>query len=95
MKRFPTPENRFGNPIQAGKYRIIPIEQRWRAQSPGMRFFAFWRRPASVLVLHPDGGEEIIEIPDVTRQAQIAIWGLALLIPFLIWGFRQWQSNNE
>ena len=78
-------ENRLGTPIQTEKYQIIPIERRWQVQSPGMRFFAFWRKPASVLVLHPDGGEEILPIPDPTRQAQFVIWGLALLIPLIVW----------
>jgi hypothetical protein len=82
-------ENRLGAPIRAGKYQIIPIEQHWQVQSPGRRFFAFWRRPASVLVLPPEGGEEILEIPDLTRRAQIAIWGLALLIPALVWLIRR------
>ena len=93
MTPFPAPENRLGSPIRAGKYQIIPIERRWQVQSPGKRFFAFWRSPASVLVLYPEGGEEILEIPDLTRRAQIAIWGLALLIPALVWLLRRSRTR--
>ncbi|HBX70993.1 MAG TPA: hypothetical protein DEH25_16865 [Chloroflexi bacterium] len=78
-------ENRVGRPIQAGEFKIIPIEQSLQFQPPGMRFFSFWRKPSSVIVQHPDGSDELLEIQDPTRQAQITLWGLALLIPFIIW----------
>ena len=78
-------ENRVGKPIQAGDYKIIPIEQSLQVQPPGMWAFLFWRRPASVVVEHPGGHDETLEIQDVTRQAQITLWALALSIPFIIW----------
>lgn len=81
-------ENRVGKPIKAGQYQIIPIEQSLQVQPPGMQhFFFFWRKPSSVVVEHPNGSDEIISITDVTRLAQITIWGVALLIPFVIWLF--------
>ena len=78
-------ENRVGKPIEAGVYKMIPIEQALQIQPPGMRVFMFWRKPASVIVQYPDGSDEILEIQDPTRQAQITIWGLALLIPLIVW----------
>ena len=78
-------ENRVGRPVKAGAYQIVPIEQSLQLQPPGMRGFFFWRKPASIIVQHPDGRDETIEIQDPTRLAQISIWGLALLIPFIIW----------
>jgi len=81
-------ENRVGKPVKAGQYQIIPIEQSLQIQPPGMRyFFFFWRKPSSVVVEYPDGSDEIIGIQDLTRLAQITIWGFALLIPFVIWLF--------
>jgi hypothetical protein len=85
-------ENRVGHPIKAGNYKIIPIEQSLQFQPPGMWGFFFWRKPSSVVIEHPDGSDEIIEIQDVTRLAQISIWGFALLIPFIIWLFQRTKS---
>lgn len=78
-------ENRVGNPIKAGPLKLLPIEQSLQIQPPGMRFFFFWRKPSSVVVQYPDGNDEVLEIQDPTRQAQIMIWGLALIIPFIVW----------
>ena len=76
-------ENRVGKPIKAGPYKIIPIEQSFQVQPPGMRGFLFWRKPSSVVVQHPNGTDEVLDIPDVTRQAQIGILGFALLITLM------------
>ena len=85
-------ENRVGRPIKAGNYKITPVEQSLQVQPPGMWGFFFWRKPASVVVEHPDGNDEVIEIQDVTRLAQISIWGFALLIPFIIWLFQRLKN---
>ena len=45
----------------------------------------FWRKPSSIIVQRPDGNEEVLEILDVTRQAQIALFGITLLITFVAW----------
>ena len=85
-------ENHVGKPIKTGEYKIIPIEQSLQVQPPGMWGFFFWRKPSSVVVEYPDGSDEIIEIQDVTRLAQISIWGIALFIPFVIWLFNRSRS---
>ena len=78
-------ENRVGKAIKSGPYEIIPIEQSLQMQPPGMRAFMFWRKPSSVIVQHPDGNEEVLEILDFTRQAQIALFGITLLISRVVW----------
>lgn len=78
-------ENRVGKPIKAGSYKIVPIEQSLQVQPPGMRGFFFWRKPSSVVVQHPDGIDEVLEIPDVTRQAQISLISITLIFTFVIW----------
>lgn len=78
-------ENRVGKPIKAGSYKIVPIEQSLQLQPPGMRGFFFWRKPSSVVVQHPDGIDEVLEIPDVTRQAQISLISITLIFTFVIW----------
>jgi len=88
-------ENRVGKPLQAGDYKLLPIEQSLQVQPPGMWAFFFWRKPSSVIVQHPDGTDEILEIQDPTRQAQLTIWGLALLIPFVIWLIKRVNVRRE
>ena len=78
-------ENRVGNPIKTGHYLIIPIEASLQFQPPGMRGFFFWKKPSSMIVQYPDGSDEVIEVPDVTRQAQIIIVGIALVFSLAAW----------
>jgi len=80
-------ENRVGAPIKAGPYKIIPIEGLLQVQPPGMRGFFFWRKPSSVIVQHPDGSDEVLEIPDITRQAQISLVSIALIFSLVVWLF--------
>ena len=80
-------ENRVGKAIKAGPYNIIPVERSLQMQPPGMRTFMFWRKPSSVIVVHPDGSDEVLEIQDVTRQAQITLFGMALMITLVVWLF--------
>ena len=78
-------ENRVGKPIKAGPYKIVPIEGSLQLQPPGMRGFFFWRKPSSVVVQYPDGSDEILEIPDITRQAQISLVSFALIFSMVVW----------
>ena len=78
-------ENRVGRPIKAGPYKIVPIEGSLQLQPPGMRGFFFWRKPSSVVVQYPDGSDEILEIPDITRQAQISLVSFALIFSLVVW----------
>jgi hypothetical protein len=78
-------ENRVGKPIKAGPYKLIPVEGSLQVQPPGMRAFLFWRKPASVVVQHPDGSDEILEIPDITRQAQISLVSIAMIFSLVVW----------
>ncbi len=78
-------ENRVGKPIKAGPYKIVPIEGSLQLQPPGMRGFFFWRKPSSVVVQHPDGSDEILDIPDITRQAQISLVSFALIFSLVVW----------
>ena len=78
-------ENRVGKPIKAGHYQIIPIEGALQFQPPGMRGFFFWKKPSSLIVQYPDGSDEVIEIPDITRQAQISLVSFALIFSLVAW----------
>ena len=87
-------ENRAGPRIQHGETGLVLIEKSVSLQPPGMWGFFFWRRPAAVVVEHPEAGREVLEIPDVTRQAQLSILGLSLLITALAWLIIQLRNRS-
>ena len=78
-------ENRVGKPIKVGSYKIIPIEGSLQIQPPGMWGFFLWRKPSSIIVQHPDGTDQNLEIPDITRQAQISLVSIALVFSLAVW----------
>ena len=85
LDRFIHVENRAGSIIQAGDNQIMPISQAIRLQIPGLSGGLIWNRPVSVVVTAPDGQEQVLPIRDVTRIAQLAILGMAVVGSFLYW----------
>ena len=77
-------EKRSGKSIRIGNYQITPLEKASRVQPPGMWGVLIWNRPSGVLVQHPDGTDEVIEIHDQTRRAQLGLLGLGLIGSILI-----------
>jgi hypothetical protein len=87
MPNFIVIETKAGQPIQDGKTTITPYSQSLRIQIPGVNGGLIWNRPVSILAASEDGQEEIIPVPDVTRQVLWAIIGAGLgsaLILFII-----------
>ena len=82
-------ENRAGKPIDANGTIIVPIEKSTRLQPPGMWGFLLWRRPAAVAVQYPNGCDEVIEIQDTTRRAQIFLLFIGVIGSFVIWFFNK------
>ncbi len=83
-----TIENQAGEPIQAGANRVVPFSQVVRLQIPGLQGGLVWNRPVSVLVQAADGGEQVLAIPDPTRQAQLTFLGAAFGAALIYWLFR-------
>lgn len=81
-------ETHAGEPVRAGQTRLIPFVQTARLTFPGAGGFA-WHRPTAVVAHTPDGRELVLPVPDVTRQAQVALLGLGVLGAFLIWFFNR------
>ena len=77
-------ENRAGKPIRVADYHLIPIEKLLHIQPPGMWGVLLWRRPSSLVIQHPDGPDEVIEIQDPTRQAQIFLLAFGLVTSIII-----------
>lgn len=82
-------ENRVGEPIQAGAYRIIPISRALIFKFPGSRGGIIWNRPVSVVAQSADGREQVLPIRDFTRRAMLALYGGALLSTLLTWFVRK------
>lgn len=78
-------ETRAGDPIKAGKFKIIPFSQSVRLGSPRFNGGVIWNRPVSVLAISPEGEETVIPVPDITRRIQLTIIGSGLLSVFMIW----------
>lgn len=76
-------ETHAGEPIALANARLIPFSKTLHVQIPGLWGGFIWERPASILVMHADGREEIIPIQDVTRYI---VWGL-LGATALVWLF--------
>ena len=82
-------ENRAGKPIDANGTLIVPIEKLTRMQPPGMWGLLLWRRPAAVAVQYPNGSDEVINIPDPTRQFQIILLSIGVIGSLVIWLFKK------
>jgi len=71
-------EKRVGKPINGVGYKITPIEKSYQVQPPGMWGVLRWKRPFAVVIHHPDGVEQVLNIEDQTRKAQFLILGIGL-----------------
>jgi hypothetical protein len=92
--RFLNYEQKAGDPITVGDFRIVPFSQTLRVQFPGRWMGGLiWNRPASVLVTSREGQEQVLPVHDVTRRVQFSLLGacilVALLFPIIFGLFRK------
>lgn len=66
-----------GKPVMAGDTKITPFSQSVRLMIPGQLIGFIYNRPVSLLATSPDGQEQVIPIPDVTRRVQFSLLGIA------------------
>jgi hypothetical protein len=78
-------ENKAGNPLVAGKTRIIPFSQSVHIALPGFPGGMVWNRPLSILAVSANGDERVIRITDTTRRIQVALLAGGLLGGLLLW----------
>jgi hypothetical protein len=52
---------------------------------PGMNGGLIWNRPVSILVQTKDGEEQVLSIPDVTRQTIWMLFGATFMITLFAW----------
>lgn len=75
-------ETLAGEPIIVGRARITPFVRVLRLPF-GRNGGIIWNRPIAVSVDTPGQEDQVIGIPDVTRQAQWALLGLSLAVALL------------
>jgi hypothetical protein len=80
-------EVQAGEPYRLGETRLIPFMRSLRMNIRGGRSLFFWSRPASMLVVSPDGTEQVFPIPDLTRRVQWALLAAGLAGATFIWLF--------
>ena len=85
MNDFISMETHSGDPIEMGEHLVIPFAQTLRIRFPGLNGGVIWNRPASVLARNSDGTEEVIPVPDVTRQIQWALLFASLTTTLFFW----------
>jgi hypothetical protein len=68
-------ETTIGDPVFVGSTRLIPFAQALRIRLPFINGGFVWNRPATVLVTRPDGEEQVLRVPDITRRVQLALLG--------------------
>jgi hypothetical protein len=78
-------EYQAGDEIQAGDKTLLPFVKVWRLQFPGRSGGFVWSRPASLLARSPDGQEQLIPIPDLTRRVIGSLFGACLGAIILVW----------
>jgi hypothetical protein len=74
--------------------KVKDTELRVRSQVVQLRFpfisgGLIWNRPVAVLVRTPDGQEQIVPIPDVTRTVVLLLMGLCFASTFMLMLYRR------
>jgi hypothetical protein len=85
-------ENRAGKPIKHHGRRLILFSRSLTVTLPGSKARLIWNKPASVLVVNPDGGEQLIPIQDRTRRIVIIILACGLAGSLIIGMFARRRS---
>lgn len=78
-------ETRAGEPIEVGDSKIVPLAKVVRFQKPSWLGGVIWNRPVAVVVQTGNDEERVIPVRDVTRIAQLAIFGSGLFVILMAW----------
>jgi hypothetical protein len=73
-------ETRSGIPVMAHKLRLLPFAQRVSLRLPVFNLGLVWNRPVSVLVTDADGREQVLVVPDPTRQIMWTLYAAVGLL---------------
>ncbi len=76
-------ETRAGETVKNGGMTIVPFATSYQFLLPGGLGGLIYNRPTSVYVSTAGGQEQTYPVQDVTRLAQVAVWGAALAVVFI------------
>lgn len=68
MPEFFRIEHHSQPPIQHNQIRLFPFVRSVSLRFPGRAGGFVWSKPTSLLVVYPDGGEQVLSIPDPTLR---------------------------
>ena len=85
-------ETRNGRPLRVKGAQVHVRSQVVRLRLPIANGGLIWNRPVSVVIRTPDGQEQILPVPDVTRSVVLALLVLSLVGTFLLVRFRSTES---
>jgi hypothetical protein len=76
-------ETRAGAPILSNGLRLLPFAKSLRLFFPMINFGLVWNRPISILMTKADGEEQVIPIPDRTREIVWTLYGAIGLLTIM------------
>ena len=82
-------ETRASPPLQVDDARVYLRAQAVQLRLPFVHGGLIWNRPASVVVRRGGGQEQVLPVPDVTRNALIGLLALNLVAAFVFLLFRR------
>ena len=89
-------ETHPGQPVMTGGVRLLPFAQCLTLRLPAVNFGLVWNRPVSVLVTGTDGQEQVLLVPDPTRQIVWSLYAAAgILAIFTVLSNLMRKANNE
>ena len=81
-----------GEPVTVDQLTVTPLAQSLTMRWPRGGFV--WNRPVALLVTK-DGQTERIPLPDVTRMAQLVLFGFVLLLGIVLFSGSNKEVRNE
>ena len=84
-----------GKTIEWRETKITPISRVVKIQAPVFMGGLIWNRPVAVTFKKADGSEQVIPVPDITRQVELTLLGAGILVFLVIWLFVQVKSNIQ
>jgi hypothetical protein len=82
-------ETLTGQPIRVKDTQLCFRSQVVQLRLPIASGGLIWNRPVAVLVRTPDGQDQILPLPDVTRTAMLSLMALCFASTFLFMLFRR------
>jgi hypothetical protein len=78
-----TYQERSGETIQAGSLKLRPVSKVLQVNLPGLAGGLIWNRPVAIRVAGEDGEEQVLPVPDITRQVMLFLLAFSLFFAIL------------